>query len=106
MPELKDALLYLGIDYSDEVTEANVARALNTAQKIVRGSVGEDVDTYLADDPRVEELTLIFMEDLYSQRGISAKVSGATRRLVADMEWQLRLDLRQAKEAAEEASDA
>lgn len=100
MPTIEDALLYLGIDYKDDMTEANVTRALNTAYQTVLGSVGADVDTYLPDDPRVIELTLIFMDDLYSDRGVSAKVSGATRRLVADMELQLRQELARAKREA------
>ena len=100
MPTLEAALQYLGIDYEDEVTSANVTRALATAERVLFGAVGEDVLTYLPDDPRVGELVLIYMEDLYSQRGLSAKVSGAVRRQVADMELQLRLELAQAKEVA------
>lgn len=96
----QDALLYLGIDYADAVVTANVTRALATARKILRGAVGDDIDTYLPDDSRATELVLIYTEDLYSQRGFNAKVSGATRRMVADMELQLRLELRRAKEAA------
>lgn len=103
MVTVDDAMLYLGIDYPDEVITANVTRALATAEKTVRGGVGDDVETYLPDDPRVRELTLIYLEDLYSQRGVAAKVSGATRRLVADMELQLRMELRSARDAAEEA---
>lgn len=94
-----DALLYLGIDYADEVITANVERALKTARKTLHGAVGADVDTYLAGDPRADELTLIYLDDLYSERGVSAKVSGSTRRLVQTMELQLRLDLRDAREA-------
>ena len=104
MVTVDDAMLYLGIDYPDEVITTNVTRALATAEKTVLGGVGDDVDTYLPDDPRVRELTLIYLEDLYSQRGVAAKVSGATRRLVSDMELQLRMELRQARSAAEEAS--
>ena len=100
MPTIDEALQYLGIDYADSLVTANVTRALATAEKTLRGAVGEDVETYLPDDPRVAELVLIYLDDLYSDRGVSAKVTGATRRLVADMELQLRLELRRAKEAA------
>ena len=100
MPTLNEALQYLGIDYDDDMVTANVNRALTTAEIILRGTVGTDVETYLPDDPRVKELVLIYLDDLYSDRGVNAKVSGATRRLVADMELQLRLELRRAKEAA------
>ncbi len=100
MVTLEDARLYLGIDYPDDVTDTNVMRCMKTSEAVLHGAVGEDVATYLPDDPRIDELKLIYLEDLYSQRGISAKVSGATRRLVADMEQQLRMELRTAKEAA------
>lgn len=100
MLTLEQALPYLGIDYADPLIEANVERCMATARQVLRGAVGEDVLAYLPDDPRVLELELIYMEDLYGQRGISAKVSGATRRLVHDMELQLRLELRTAKGAA------
>jgi hypothetical protein len=94
---LDEALTYLGQDYPDAVVSANATRALTTAHAVLRGAVGEDVETYMADDSRVKELVLIYTDDLYSQRGLSAKVSGATRRLVQDMEWQLRLELIQAR---------
>lgn len=100
MPTIEDALNYIGIDYTDAIVEANASRALKAARATVLGAVGKDVETYLPDDPRVDEMILIFFEDLYSQRGVSAKVSGATRRLVADMELQLRMDLRIKREAA------
>lgn len=100
MPTKEEALLYLGIDYSDDTTEANVVRALATAQQLVKGAVGADVFEVMGADSRVKELTLIYMEDLYGQRGLSAKVSGAVRRLVHDLELQLRLELAQAKEVA------
>ena len=102
MPTMEDARTYLGIDIADDdLVNRNITRALATAQKTLLGSVGEDVSTYLPNDPRVTELVLIYMEDLYSQRGLAAKVSNATRRLVSDMELQLRMELRIAKEVAE-----
>lgn len=96
-----EALQHLGIDYEDAAVTANVDRALKAAVKTLEGAVGEGLDEYLPDDPRVVELTLIYLDDLYSERGVaSTKVNNATRRLVADMELQLRLELRRAKEAA------
>lgn len=98
---LADALKYLGYDdLDDEMINYNVRRELSTAHQTVLGAVGDSVGDYLPDDPRVDELELIYLEDLHSNRGVTAKVSGATRRLVADMELQLRLELRRAIEAA------
>lgn len=95
MPTYEDALAYLGIDYPDDLIKKNVSRALASAIAWLHGAVGEDVDTLLPNDSRTNELVLIIMDDLYSEKGVSAKVSGATRRTVADMVLQLQLELRQ-----------
>lgn len=100
MPDIEECLVYLGIDYADEMVRKNVTRALATAVKVLHGAVGEDVEALLPDDPRAKELVLLYMDDLYSEKGVSAKVSGATRRMVADMELQLRLELRTLREEA------
>lgn len=100
MPTIEDVLAYLGIDYADEVVTRNVESAMATAKQVLLGSVGEDVETYLPNDPRVAELVKIYVDDLYSERGLSAKVSNATRQMVNTMEWQLRLELARAKEQA------
>lgn len=100
MPTYEEALEYLGIDYADDVVKRNVTRALATAGATLRGAVGDDVETLLPGDPRVKELVLIYADDLYSNRGVAAKVSGATRRLVQTMELQLRLELREAAKGA------
>lgn len=96
---LQTALDYLGIDYADKMVEANVTRAIASAEKILLGAVGEDVRKYLPDDSRIDELVLLYMDDLYNERGMSGlKASYAKRRLVDTMEHQLRLELRRKKE--------
>lgn len=99
MPNVDELLLYMGVDYPDEVIMANANRALAAAIKELHGAVGEDVDTLMPNDERAKELVLIYADDLYTNRGRSAKVSGATRAAVHTMEWQLRLELRQLREA-------
>ena len=99
MPTFEEALNYLGIDEVDDMIRANVNRALATAERTLNGAVGDDVATLLPGDPRAKELILIYADDLYSERGVSAKVSGATRQLVHSMEWQLKLELRRVREA-------
>lgn len=101
MPTLEDALTYMGIDITDDpVINANATRCLRTATHILHGAVGNDVEKLLPDDSRVMELVLIYTEDLYSQRGMAAKVTGATRRSVANMVLQLQTELQAAREAA------
>ena len=100
MPTIEDVLRYLGIDYADDTVTRNVQSAMSTAWQVLLGSVGDDLEKYLPDDPRIAELVKIYVDDLYSERGVSAKVSNATRQLVNTMEWQLRLELARAREAA------
>lgn len=102
MPTVEEALVYLSIDYADEAVLANVQRALASAIQILHGSVGDDVEELMPGDARVRELVLLYADDLYSNRGLSNKAIGSQRRLIADMEWQLRLELRQLREAVGE----
>lgn len=99
MVGINEALQYMGIDCVDAQIKANIKRALDTAVSVLKGAVGQDVDVYFAEDPRRNELVLMYTDDLYSERGARAKVSGATRKLAADMELQLRLELNKAREA-------
>lgn len=90
MVDLQKAKEYVGIDWTDAMTDRNAQRALTTATAIAVGAVGPAAQA----DPRFEELVLIFFDDLYSERGVADKVSASTRRLVADMVLQLRLEYR------------
>lgn len=88
-----EVLAYLGIDYSDDMVNKNIERAIKTADAYLKGSIG---DTYPIEDPRSKELALIIISDLYDNRGLNSTVSGNTRRLVDDLSLQLRLELRRA----------
>lgn len=91
MPTTEEVLSYLGIDYADETVTRNVERAISTADAYLKGAIGDNYPTY---DPRAKELALIFIADLYDNRGMIEKVSGNVRRLVDDFMLQLRLELR------------
>lgn len=86
-----EALNYLGIDYADDSVLAQITRMIKTADSILKGSIGE---AYPKDDPRAKELALIIVADLYDNRGLHSNITGNTRKLVDDMSWQLRLELR------------
>ena len=98
MVGVKEAKQYLGIDYSDEMVEANVTRALNSAIRRMRGAVGSDVETYLPEDPRIDELVLVYTKESYEGSNLTEKERSALKQLRADLEPQLRLELRAAKE--------
>ena len=89
-------LLYLGYDHelilNDEMILKNAERSLKSAVRFAEGAVG--TGGTLGEDERYDELVFIYAEDLFNNRGVSAKVSGATRLLVHGLEQQLRLKLR------------
>lgn len=86
-----EVLAYLGIDYSDDMVNKNIERAIKTADAYLKGSIG---DNYPVEDPRSKELALIIISDLYDNRGLQSTISGNTRKLVDDLSLQLRLELR------------
>lgn len=88
---VEDVKAYLGIDYADDMVNANITRAINTADAYLKGSIGND---YPTEDPRAKELALIIVSDLYDNRGLQSTLSGNIRRLVEDLSLQLRLELR------------
>lgn len=88
---IEEVKAYLGIDYADDMVNANIERAINTTNAYLKGSIGND---YPTDDPRAKELALIIISDLYDNRGLQSTISGNTRRLVDDLSLQLRLELR------------
>lgn len=106
MLTFEQALDVLGLEaeYVDDTVRRNVTQKMAAAEAAVLGAVGKDVETYLPGDARITELQGAYLEDLYSQRGVSAKVSGAVRHLMHTLEWQLKLELSAAKRAAEAVS--
>ena len=104
-PTYEDALASLGIDYPDETIKRNVTRKLGAAISTLYGAVGEDVFDLMPNDERPAELVMTYLDDLYYNRGTSAKVSGAVRESVKTMELQLRLELRDLREQTDISGD-
>ena len=99
MVTIKEAAQYLGLDYlDDEMTNANLQRALDSSIYRLYGSVGRDVETYMENDPRVDQLVLIYTEEAYDNHPGSAKQDAAKNHLRDNLELQLRLELRTLKE--------
>lgn len=92
---MEDVFAYCGIDYLDEATERNITRYMHTAERFIAGSIG---DKFPRDDPRVQDIALMIINDLYENRGIlAATTSGNARKLLNDFSLQLRLEMRRAK---------
>lgn len=88
---------YLGIDYAeDSMVRNNVVSAIVLADAYLRGAIGED---YPTDDPRAKELAKIVAADIYNNRGMTEKIAYTVRKLVKDLELQLRLELRRKEDA-------
>ena len=99
MPTLEEALAYLGIDYADDIVSRNVQRALDAAVGVVKGTVGDDIFEYFPNSPKLRELILLHMADLYDERNTTTlKANAVNRRIIDSMEWQLKLELKRQKE--------
>lgn len=98
LPDITALKAFLGVDYVDSLITKNLNLCLDTAVATLHGAVGEDVETVLPDDDRVNYLVLTYADDLYSERGMGGKVSNQTRRLVHDLELQLKLELARKRE--------
>ena len=91
---IDDVLNHLGIDYPDDMITKNINRMITVADGYLKGSIH---DNYPKDDPRIKELALIIVGDLYQNRSITTSLTGNTRRLVDDLSWQLRLEIRRSE---------
>ncbi len=103
MVTIHEAAQHIGIDYlDDEMTVANLQRALDSSIYRLYGAVGRDVETYLENDPRVALLVLIYTEEAYDNHPGSAKQDAAKNHLRDNLELQLRLELRTLRESGGE----
>lgn len=99
MVTIIEAAQHMGIDYLDDaMTAANLQRALDSAIYRLYGSVGREVETYMAGDPRIDQLLLIYTEEGYDNHPGSAKQDAAKNHLRDTLELQLRLELRTLQE--------
>ena len=99
MVTITEAAQHIGIDYlDDEMTRANLQRALDSAIYRLYGSVGRDVETHMEGDPRITTLVLIYTEEAYDNHPGSAKQDAAKNHLRDNLELQLRLELRTLRE--------
>lgn len=88
---LTDVLDYMHIDYADDVVKRNIQNAIKSADSYLKGSLGEG---YPVDDPRCQELIKIIASEFYDNRGMTETTPGNVRKLVSDLSWQIRLEMR------------
>lgn len=82
---------YLGIDFTDDMTERRLERLVAVADKFMIGALGH---SYPVDDERVQELMLMIIADLYDNRELTQKQASTYRKLAHDFELQIRMEMR------------
>lgn len=83
----QDLLEYLGIDYADDMVNANIARAIKYADGELRESVDDD---YPVDHSLTPELALLYASASYENRDLSSNEA----KRAGDIALKLRLYLR------------
>ncbi len=91
MPTLVEVRDYLGVDWVDEAIDRRLNGLISVADSFMVGSLGVG---YPSDDPRVKELSLIIIGQLYDNTDPIAKVSNSIQKMVDDMSLQIRLEMR------------
>ena len=91
MLNLREALDYLGIDAEDDMIINNINRQIEVADRHLKAAVGDD---YPADDPRMKEVALMIVGELYDKRTLSAKEESRINSLARQYMRQIRLEMR------------
>ena len=90
MLNLREALDYLGIDAEDDMIINNINRQIEVADRHLEAAVGDD---YPADDPRMKEVALMIVGELYDHRALSAKEESRIKSLARQYMRQIRLEM-------------
>ena len=90
MLKLREALDYLGIDAEDDMIINNINRQIEVADRHLKAAVGDD---YPADDPRMKEVALMIVGELYDKRTLSAKEENRINSLARLYMRQIRLEM-------------
>ena len=91
MPTLEEIKDYLGIDYADDMTDRRLTNLIDVSKSIIEGAVGVN---YPADNPKIKELALILIADLYDLGDNGAKLTNNIERYKNTLCTQLRLEMR------------
>lgn len=77
---------------ADKIIKRSFERLIKVADLYLQGAIGKN---YPATDERAKEIALLIIADLYDNREFETqKMSNTARKLVNDLEWQLKLEMR------------
>lgn len=82
---------YLCIDYDDEGITNRLCSMIKAADRYLRGALGGN---YPTNDARVKEIALMYIDDLWENRGVATIEGRNERKLMHDMELQVKLEMR------------
>lgn len=91
MPTLEEVKDYLGIDYTDSVSDRNIRRYIEVADTYLKGAIGND---YPTDDDRAKQLALFVIEDLYDRSSYNVKENSSLEKMKNDFILQLQCEAR------------
>lgn len=91
--EVCDYMGYMIVEVvKDEVVKRNIERLIKFSDAYLQGAIGKK---YPRKDERAKQIALLVISDLYDYRDLDSKnISNTTRKLLNDLEWQLKTEMR------------
>ncbi|MBQ9659198.1 MAG: phage gp6-like head-tail connector protein [Clostridia bacterium] len=84
----------------DAVVKRNIIRLIKFSNLYLQGAIGKN---YPTDDERAKQIALLVISDLYDYRELDSKnISNTTRKILNDLEWQLKVELRNKSSESED----
>lgn len=78
----------------NQIVKRNIIRLINFSNLYLQGAIGKN---YPTEDERAKQIALLVISDLYDYRDLDSKnISNTTRKILNDLEWQLKIELRNA----------
>lgn len=76
----------------DVIVKRNIERLIKFSDLYLKGAIGKN---YPKEDERAKQIALLVISDLYDYRDLDSKnIANTTRKLLNDLEWQLKTEMR------------
>ena len=76
----------------DVIVKRNNERLIKFSDLYLKGAIGKN---YPKEDERAKQIALLVISDLYDYRDLDSKnIANTTRKLLNDLEWQLKTEMR------------
>ncbi len=95
LEEVCDHMGYLVEEVEAEeskIVKRNIIRLIKFSDLYLQGAIGKN---YPKEDERAKQIALLIISDLYDYRDLDSKnITNTTRKLLNDLEWQLKMEMR------------